>query len=196
MVTFSNAELEAIKRLEVLAKEYEFKNLEMSEIAYYLKILKESTEDGRNNWGKGLNVLIVSDRCPGRSLGLLKYLSSNTSLQYVKLVSSVRQAKVILDLETTDILIFAGCQEDSRNYRIMKRVLKKNPKAYVVMYAHFDDCREAHCWRNNIENLFPSLVPVREFVASLERAFENRTIKSIERASIEITEKSIERRVV
>lgn len=132
---------------------------------------KQSQENPKHNWGDNLNILMMSDRCPGRARGLCDYLRSNTKLSSVKLCHTLEDAKDYIQKVSIDILMFVGYQENKSNYDI-KRILKgRNNRVYSVMYAFLDSIIERYCNKYKIKYAFSYTKPVAELIDYMDISY-------------------------
>ena len=135
---------------------------------YYKKLKEQCETDSHHNWGDNLNVLIMSDRCPGRAKGLHEYLTNKTNLSSVKLCEALSEAKEYSSSVSIDILIFVGYQKDESNYEIKKLLEEKNPNTHTVKYAFLDHAIQIYCMAYKIHHAFSSEKPAADFVSYLE----------------------------
>lgn len=149
-----------IKRLAAFAEDEDYKRLK-----------GQYEVDPHHNWGDNLNVLIMSDRCPGRAKGLYEYLKQKTNLSSVKLCKTLNEAKKYILNVSIDILMFVGLQEDESNYEIKKILKEKNVNTYTVKYAFLDDTIKNYCIRYKIQHAFSSIKPAAEFIAYLKESY-------------------------
>jgi len=137
----------------------------------YKSIKEQCESDLKHSWGHDLNVLIISDRCPGRAIGLYEYLMEKTNLSSISQCRNFAEAKVCITHKPIDILIFVGFQKNNENYEIKKILEEKKPDIYTVMYASLDDCIKGHCVENKIQYAFSSRKPVAEFIDYLDNSY-------------------------
>jgi len=158
------------KSLEILERLYD-----LSEKEDYVAITEQIKKDSHFDWGKGLNALIISDRCPGRANGLTDYLFEKTDLSNIMLLRTFVDAQEYINGVIPDILIFVGYQEDKQNYRVQDIVLKQNPNAFIMMYAFLDNHIKTHCAENGILYAFSSTKPVADCVSCIKELYTAHT---------------------
>jgi hypothetical protein len=147
--------------LETLVELYDYEQLD-----------KQCKSDEHYNWGEGLNVLIMSDRCPGRTKGLSKYINEKTNIANVVCIGKMDDAATLAQYIHFDILIFIGYQKDRTNYEIKKFLTEINPSLYTIMYASLDDCIKRECIRNQIQYAFSSRKPARDFIGYIKESYK------------------------
>lgn len=161
-------------------KEYHHIPYELPEIGTsadklrYEQMVEEISADPLIQWGRGLKVLIMSDRCPGRSKGLYDYLTVKTELN-VTLINTVEIANEYIGSKVPDIVIFVGMQKNEDNYQIISRIRLLNPSAFIAMYASLDDIIEQICLCNRIHHSFCSWEPLSLFIDYLRHEFDKDT---------------------
>lgn len=133
----------------------------------YENILGQLARDPPIEFGSGLSILIVSDRCPGRAWGLNHYLSEKTKVSRIAIIHSLREYTQ-LEEKSYDIVIFVGMQNNKTNYEIMGKAPRHNGNAVFVMFASVDKIIENEKWQYGIPNLFNSRDNLSSFVSYLE----------------------------
>lgn len=183
--------LDSIQFDDAKTNEQTMRALEVySENYRYGKIQKQCESDPNHPWGDGLNVLIMSDRCPGRAKGLYEYLAEKTKLSSVELCDCLADAKTCVQSMSVDILIFVGYQENDASYEIKGILEEKNPSVQTIKYAFLDDCIKRYCLKNGIQYAFSSSAPVREFIGYLDNSHSAHKIRLTRKAYCESPKKS------
>lgn len=119
-------------------------------------------------WGKNIHVLIISDRCGGRAVGLYEYLTAKTDLTTVCIADSPLAIQTAMQQGIPDIFIFVGYQEDKRNYQILD-AMRNNRQKVVAMYAHLDYVIRTECETFGIPLIYHSMNPLADFVGILRQ---------------------------
>jgi hypothetical protein len=145
----------------------------ISEYKEYERILNQLNTDPHIEWGEGLNVLLISDRAPGRAEGLRTYMNAKANFQSVCLCQTIEQSQAYLNCVTPDIIIFVGMADNNSNYQAIDLAKKANPFVMITMFAFLDDVIKYECCRYQIPYAFSSQKPLREGLLYLRQAFEN-----------------------
>lgn len=146
-------------------------------LEYYMyeRIVKQAAHDAHISLPKGLKMLILSDRCPGRAFGLQEYLIERTDASEVLLLHEYNSVRSALETWVPDILIFVGYQKNNLNFRARALVLSKNPSALVIMYASLDRLIEQLCITHNIHYSYSSHEPVADFANYISAIYAKKT---------------------
>jgi hypothetical protein len=144
-----------------------------AENLYYEDIIEQIKNDPLVDFGGDVNVLIISDRCPGRSKGLCEYLRAKTKFSNITLVQTLSEAQESITGVCPDILVFTGAQEDKTNYQIISVALQENPYILIVMFAALDNYIRDCCLKYRIPYMFSSKKPISAFISYLKEVYES-----------------------
>ena len=134
----------------------------------YRKMQKEIETDPHIQWGKNINVLIISDRCGGRAFGLYNFLMARTDLS-VRIRDNAPIIREAVQYCTPDIVIFVGYQKNRENYRILKD--REHNPFLAVMYASVDFIIRDECERYDIQHMYHCMDPTADFIRFLKNHY-------------------------
>jgi len=156
--------------IDNLTKNFEIKKFE--------EITKQIEADAKTEWGDGLNVLLISDRAPGRAEGLCTYLILKTEIKNIRLCMNMEQVREYLGCVIPDIVIFIEMADEKENYQAISMAKEANRFVMAVMYGFLDYDMKVECERYKIQYAFSSNKPLREGLSYLRQAYEENKEKT------------------
>ena len=119
-------------------------------------------------FGTGVNALIITDRLHALAKRLSQDLRENTDLE-TDVVFDIKGARKIIQEKPLDFLILAGYLKKQRNFKAVKEVLRLNPYANVVLWAHLDAAARRYRDSHEMENAFESFHSIPKFAEYMRR---------------------------